>query len=86
MENIQWIYLDPQGSTQGPFGPKDMMEWFTHGYFPKVEKQFKPRDILHMLNHVTIHQRVQPRDLFYKFYETKWLIASIWSLRNSLSI
>jgi len=30
----EWIYLDPQGQTQGPFANKEMWEWFSSGYFP----------------------------------------------------
>lgn len=33
--NIEWMYLDPQGQVQGPFSSKDMMEWFSAGYFPR---------------------------------------------------
>jgi hypothetical protein len=34
-EPTQWLYLDPQGNTQGPFPNEDMMEWFSAGYFPR---------------------------------------------------
>lgn len=32
---ILWIYLDPQGNTQGPFSSTDMLDWFNAGYFPQ---------------------------------------------------
>jgi hypothetical protein len=28
-----WLYLDPQGDTQGPFSAQDMSEWYKAGYF-----------------------------------------------------
>ncbi len=34
-QEIHWIYLDPQGNTQGPFSSSDMLEWFNAGYFPQ---------------------------------------------------
>ncbi len=34
-EPILWIYLDPQGNTQGPFSSADMLDWFNAGYFPQ---------------------------------------------------
>lgn len=33
-ENVQWIYLDPQRQTQGPFATSDMLDWSSLGYFP----------------------------------------------------
>lgn len=33
-EPFAWMYLDPQGNTQGPFNNNDMMDWFNAGYFP----------------------------------------------------
>ena len=32
---VHWIYLDPQGNTQGPFNATDMLDWFNAGYFPQ---------------------------------------------------
>ena len=32
---VHWIYLDPQGNTQGPFNGTDMLDWFNAGYFPQ---------------------------------------------------
>eukprot|EP00198_Chlamydomonas_reinhardtii_P002982 XP_001692318.1 predicted protein [Chlamydomonas reinhardtii] len=29
----KWVYKDPQGQTQGPFGRSDIMEWLQFGYF-----------------------------------------------------
>lgn len=34
-ESVLWIYLDPQGNTQGPFNSADMLDWFNAGYFPQ---------------------------------------------------
>jgi len=34
-EPVLWIYLDPQGNTQGPFNSTDMLDWFNAGYFPQ---------------------------------------------------
>jgi len=34
-QDVLWIYLDPQGNTQGPFSSSDMLEWFNAGYFPQ---------------------------------------------------
>lgn len=30
---MDWLYLDPQGDTQGPFSAQDMSEWYKAGYF-----------------------------------------------------
>ena len=30
---IEWMYLDPQGNTQGSFSTEDMLEWYGAGYF-----------------------------------------------------
>ena len=30
----QWLYVDPQGVLQGPFGKKDIMDWYAAGFFP----------------------------------------------------
>lgn len=31
---INWVYLDPNGSKQGPFSSSQMSSWFSAGYFP----------------------------------------------------
>lgn len=31
---VQWLYRDPSGNIQGPFGNREMFEWFQAGYFP----------------------------------------------------
>ena len=28
-----WLYRDPQGVIQGPFGTLDIMDWFEAGFF-----------------------------------------------------
>ncbi|XP_018423163.1 PREDICTED: PERQ amino acid-rich with GYF domain-containing protein 2 isoform X2 [Nanorana parkeri] len=30
----KWYYKDPQGDIQGPFGNREMAEWYQAGYFP----------------------------------------------------
>lgn len=30
----QWVYKDPQGMLQGPFGKELILEWYQHGFFP----------------------------------------------------
>ena len=31
---LNWVYLDPNGSKQGPFSSSQMASWFAAGYFP----------------------------------------------------
>uniref|UniRef100_A0A0K2U6J5 GYF domain-containing protein n=1 Tax=Lepeophtheirus salmonis TaxID=72036 RepID=A0A0K2U6J5_LEPSM len=33
-EEYKWIYLDPEGKTQGSFPSIQMLDWFQKGYFP----------------------------------------------------
>jgi hypothetical protein len=33
-QQTRWVYRDPNGQTQGPFGNAKMLEWYSRSYFP----------------------------------------------------
>ncbi|CAD7702039.1 unnamed protein product [Ostreobium quekettii] len=35
LEADQWMYQDPDGNLQGPFGKEDLLNWWEEGFFPE---------------------------------------------------
>ncbi|CAD7699494.1 unnamed protein product, partial [Ostreobium quekettii] len=35
IDTDQWMYQDPDGNVQGPFGKEDILNWWEEGFFPE---------------------------------------------------